>query len=646
MTDLHKKFEEYRRRKQHGAHEKKGGFFDFLKRKRPDAHIQVLHPKKDTIHHDTIQSTIRDTHAKRLDVFGFLKKKIHDHNAEPAHAKKEALRHTKPEHKSPKPGLFDFLNKKKPAHLIGSLHPKEDTLHSKYKELFKDEPKPSLFSGKKVDVDHELAKLQKPSRNGLLGFLKKNAKEPFTTSPKVPPIEDESKAEEKLKKKWWSWRKKDDLDKIREDLQKPLELTRKKAAAVAEKAAEVGKKVATRAQESVEETESKLPVEKIKGTPGKTEKPSEKGATGLFGFFSRRSAKKREVQSKDIRILFRKKSKENKRQVTEAERRRHLVDFLEKAGLELDTATLSRRIFYTALGITTLLVLVYIYLNFRSGAWLPGIFIQVTLIWVFGFLLLYGLCWVFFRIYLDLLIFRRKLQVEEVLPDFLQLTSANLRAGMPIDRALWFAVRPRFGVLAKEIEDVAKRTLTGEDLSVALVDFAKKYDSATLLRSVHLLNEGMDAGGDVAELLNRIAINIQEMRGMKKEMAANVTTYVIFITFASLVAAPFLFGLSKSLLEIVQAIATSVGSSGMKRSVGLSINISSDNIKLSDYKIFAYSCLIMSSFFSAVIVTTIRKGNIREGLHLIPIFVAVAVFMFFIASFFLGKLLGGMFTAI
>ena len=75
--------------------------------------------------------------------------------------------------------------------------------------------------------------------------------------------------------------------------------------------------------------------------------------------------------------------------------------------------------------------------------------------------------------------------IEENLPDYLEFTSANLRAGMPIDRALWFAVRPRFGVLAKEIEDVAKRTLAGEDLHVALVDFAKKYDSQILLRSVY-----------------------------------------------------------------------------------------------------------------------------------------------------------------
>jgi pilus assembly protein TadC len=59
--------------------------------------------------------------------------------------------------------------------------------------------------------------------------------------------------------------------------------------------------------------------------------------------------------------------------------------------------------------------------------------------------------------YFDYKIYQRTKEIEEVLPEFLQLTSANISAGMTIDRALWFAVRPKFGVLAKEIEEVAKK---------------------------------------------------------------------------------------------------------------------------------------------------------------------------------------------
>ncbi len=42
----------------------------------------------------------------------------------------------------------------------------------------------------------------------------------------------------------------------------------------------------------------------------------------------------------------------------------------------------------------------------------------------------------------------------------------------------------------------------------------------------------MESGGEIGELLNKIAINIQETRIRKKEMAASVMTYAIFIGFA------------------------------------------------------------------------------------------------------------------
>jgi len=351
------------------------------------------------------------------------------------------------------------------------------------------------------------------------------------------------------------------------------------------------------------------------------------------------------VKETDIRKLFKKKAKEKIKKVTAAERKRKLSRYLEKSGLEIDQYTLSKRILYVSIALTIISAITYAVIDIMKGNSIWGVLLHIFITLILGIVIIWVLVWIFFRIYLDLLMFRRKLSVEEVLPDFLQLTSANLRAGMPIDRALWFAVRPRFGVLAKEIEDVAKRTLAGESLDQALLNFARKYDSNILSRSIYLLNEGMEAGGDVGDLLNKIAINITEMRGMRKEMAANVMTYVIFISFASMVAAPALFGLSSELLTIVQSIAKDVASSGGSAAMsgGISINIKEDTIKLTDYKIFAYLCLAISSTFSAIIVSTIKKGNVKEGLQYIPIFVFVSVIVYTIASFLLGGMLGGLF---
>ena len=46
---------------------------------------------------------------------------------------------------------------------------------------------------------------------------------------------------------------------------------------------------------------------------------------------------------------------------------------------------------------------------------------------------------------------KRAQKIEKVLPDALQLVSANIRAGMTIDKALWLCARPEFGPFEKEL---------------------------------------------------------------------------------------------------------------------------------------------------------------------------------------------------
>ncbi|MBW3000177.1 type II secretion system F family protein [Candidatus Woesearchaeota archaeon] len=326
-----------------------------------------------------------------------------------------------------------------------------------------------------------------------------------------------------------------------------------------------------------------------------------------------------------------------------AKRKQAMKEQLERSGLNLRSEKVTRLIFHSCI-IINILVTAYLLIKFPSALETGFAYVGIAtlLIWTLVFCLVLFLLWLTFYLFLDLRIFKRRQEIEDVLPDFLQLTSANIRAGMPIDQALWFAVRPRFGVLAKEIEDVAKQTIAGQDLTTALRTFSKKYDSALVDRSINLLIEGLRAGGEVGDLLNRISTNIQETKLMKKEMSANVTTYVIFIGVASILAAPILFGLANGLITIIQQIMSSVDLP-TGAATGAPFTVSGSTVKLSDFKIFALSSLIVTSFFSAAIIATIKKGSIKAGLKYIPIFIAVSIFLFLMAARFIGGAFEGFF---
>ncbi len=342
----------------------------------------------------------------------------------------------------------------------------------------------------------------------------------------------------------------------------------------------------------------------------------------IFGRFSEALAKRRE-RAYQRKILLKQK--------------------IDKAGLAVSPSRVSRGLFIFCV-VINLFITFFAVQRFYADISYNFVFLFVLLVfvWVFMFCVVLFVTWFLFYVGLDLAIFQRKQKLEEVLPDFLQLASSNIRAGMTIDQSLWFAVRPRFGVLANEIQEVAKRTFAGEPLDSALTHFVKKYDSKVLERSINLLIEGLSAGGEMGALMNKIASNIQETNLMKKEMAANVTTYIIFITFATVVAAPFLFGMAYQLIIVIQEVFSRVDINPGATS-GMPLSISKGVISTNDFMIFAIVSLIITSFFSAIIVSAIKKGNITGGIKYIPIFIISSITLFLIVVKIFSMFVGGFF---
>ena len=338
--------------------------------------------------------------------------------------------------------------------------------------------------------------------------------------------------------------------------------------------------------------------------------------------------------------------KEQQKKIKAQDRKQRLKDYIERAGFEVNVQKLKRIFFNTAIVINLIFsaLLIY-YFSVTYGIGWGTVVASIFVLWVLIFVLLIIALWMIFYIAVDLKIFKRKVDIEEVLPDFLQLTASNINAGMTIDRALWYAVRPRFGVLAKEIETVAKETMSGVDLKLALEKFASRYDSAVLKRSVSMINEGVEAGGSIGDLLNRVSLDIQQQRAMFKEMSANVTTYVIFIVFATVVAAPFLFALSGILIQVVESLGSSLGeTTSGAQSAGISISFSGVGVTQTDFKIFAIVSLTITSFFSAIMVATIKKGNVKAGIKYIPMFAIISLVLYVIAQSVGTGLLSSFFT--
>lgn len=257
----------------------------------------------------------------------------------------------------------------------------------------------------------------------------------------------------------------------------------------------------------------------------------------------------------------------------------------------------------------------------------------------FGILIFFAVLFYGFLTYKKV---KRRNEIENVLPDYLELVSANVGAGMTIDQALWYAVRDKFGILAEEMETVAKKIMAGKELKQSLYEFTDKYDSQVLKKSFVLLVESLESGGEIASLISKIAWSVKENQIMKKEIAGSVAMYSIFIGFASLVAAPILYALAHRIIIVMADITGKIDlSSAGSVSTKLPIQSIGEGISGTDFKIFAFIMLIITSLFSAMIVSVVKKGSVKEGLKSIPIYIIVSFALFLIFSVILTSLFSG-----
>lgn len=314
-----------------------------------------------------------------------------------------------------------------------------------------------------------------------------------------------------------------------------------------------------------------------------------------------------------------------------------LRQYCEKAGLEDVPYKLVGALFYLTLAITIIIYFTNIYVAIKranSIVFFLATFASVTFL---EFALL-GTALLIVYISLNMRIFQRTRKLEDKLSDYLTLVSTNLKGGMSFENSLWASIKPEFDILAKEITIVSKKVMTGTDVTTALNEFASKYDSPSLKRSINLIIGELESGGKVVNVIDKVIENLKRTKYLKQEMAASTLSYMIFISAIVMFVAPGLFALSTQLLKIINGFSSQL--EGVNTgSIGFPVSFSV-TVLPEDYRVFALLALLIISVFSGMLISIIEHGHVRAGLKYIALFVVVSLTMYFLFS----TVLEGMFV--
>ena len=239
----------------------------------------------------------------------------------------------------------------------------------------------------------------------------------------------------------------------------------------------------------------------------------------------------------------------------------------------------------------------------------------------------------------------RKSQMEEMLPDYLQITSANLRSGVSLDRAMLMAAKPEFILLSDDVKEMNRRIFGGESFETAIKAFASRYRSYQLSHAVKMILESLRYGGAVADLLQQISKDLRSQQLMQKEIAGQMLMYSIFIVFAGVIVAPALYGLTSQMIKVTATIWTGIlaQNPGGLPTAGISfLSPSAPQMSPSEYYNFSVLSIIIITAFASLIVSAVQSGSAVKGVKYAPLFVAIGVGIFLLAS----ALVGSMFTHI
>lgn len=232
-----------------------------------------------------------------------------------------------------------------------------------------------------------------------------------------------------------------------------------------------------------------------------------------------------------------------------------------------------------------------------------------------GFLLSFAFAFVSFYTYLIYLGDRRGTVALSHLPDCLRVIAANLEAGLPIDKSLFYGARDDLPVLGFEVKRVASDVMKGKSFEAALEGLKSRVKSDALHMSVNLIQHGLRAGSGVSAALFHVADVIQDRETVRGEVWAHLhavkTTILVLIVFS----APLLYGSSMVASEVLGSFNDRVSGFLSDDLLGMGFfKPKAASVSAGFLESFITASLFTSSVLGCMIVGELQSGRARDGL--------------------------------
>ncbi|PNX54234.1 MAG: hypothetical protein BV458_00005 [Thermoplasmata archaeon M9B2D] len=215
---------------------------------------------------------------------------------------------------------------------------------------------------------------------------------------------------------------------------------------------------------------------------------------------------------------------------------------------------------------------------------------------------------------------RRISKIDAIFPDFVRDLAESRRAGMTFTKAILFASKGEYGILTPEIKKISQQVSWGGSVTEALQAFSQRVNTKSIRRTITLIIEASNSGGNVADVLDVAAKDAREIKMLEAERRTNMASYVVVIYVGMFVFLAIVLILCTSFIPAMIGVE---GSQSVQGLMGGGNIASQEEIS----SVFYLACLVQA-FGSALVAGVFEDGRYTSSVKHIFIMVFATWLMF------------------
>lgn len=211
--------------------------------------------------------------------------------------------------------------------------------------------------------------------------------------------------------------------------------------------------------------------------------------------------------------------------------------------------------------------------------------------------------------------------IDAKFPEFLRDLAESQRAGMTLTEAVLTAAKGNYGSLTGEIRKMAAQIEWGVAFSDALQRFAGRVNTPLINRTVSLVVQASEAGGNVVDVLTAAADDSREIQQIVKERKQSMSIYLMIIYIA--------FAVFIGVIAVLDAQFIPEVSKAVSKADGVSIGgLKFVAFDQEEFKMVFFHAAIIQGFGGGIVGGVMAGGKPVHGLRHSFVLVSIAWVLF------------------